>query len=229
VAVKDVADADSEIWDAVARRRGYGRVPGLPVAWLNIDVDSVDSYLARLSPGTRRDMRRKLRAFASVRVELRSELGSELARAMALYQQTRNRAQMQFETLTPAYFTAVAARMGPRAFYVLYYREDELLAMNLLLQGSNTLLDKFFCMDAETGRSLNLYFLSWFTNLRLCMERGLKRYQSGQAGYGNKLRLGSKLTRTSMYFRHRNAIVNGVLRLVSPWFAADTALPRESS
>jgi hypothetical protein len=76
-------------------------------------------------------------------------------------------------------------------------------------------------MDAARGRALNLYFVSWFTNLRLCLERGLKHYRSGQAAYENKLRLGSRLTRTSIYFRHRNPIFNGVMQLFAPLFAAD--------
>jgi hypothetical protein len=135
---------------------------------------------------------------------------------------------MALEDLTPAYFQGVLRRMSGRAFCTLYWQGDELLAVNLLLQDGDTLLDKFFCMDAERGRSLNLYFLSWFTNVRLCLERGLKRYFSGQAGYENKLRLGSTLTRTANYFRHRNALVNGGLRLVAPLFAADP-IPRQAA
>ena len=45
-----------------------------------------------------------------------------------------------------------------------------------------------------------------------------------QAAYENKLRLGSELTRTSMYFRHRNAVVNSAMQLVAPLFAADPTL-----
>jgi predicted N-acyltransferase len=219
--VKDVAAPDQASWDLAVRPEGFRRIPGLPVAHLEIDFPDLQTYLARLSPGARKDMRRKLRALDQVRVELREDLDGLVDRVMALYRQTRARAEMRFEDLTPAYFTGVVRRMPGRAFYALYYLGDELLAANLLLQDGETLLDKFFCMEAERGRPLNLYFLSWFTNVRLCLERGLKRYQSGQAAYANKLRLGSQLTRTSMYFRHRNAVMNGALQLVAPLFAAD--------
>ena len=76
-------------------------------------------------------------------------------------------------------------------------------------------------MDAERGRAFNLYFLSWFTNLTYCVSHGLTRYQSGQAAYRNKLRLGSSLTRTQMYFRHRNLLLNAALRVAAPLLAAD--------
>lgn len=221
LAVKDVAAPDMAAWEQVLARRGYRSVPGLPVAHLDIDFDSLDGYLERLSAGTRRDMRRKLRAMGRVRIEVRDHLDGVLERVMALYRATRARAEMQFETLTPEYFAGLMAGMPGRAFCVLYYEGEQLLAANLLLQGEDMLLDKFFCMDAERGRPLNLYFLSWFTNVRLCLERGLGRYQSGQAAYANKLRLGSGLTRTAMFFRHRNMLVNGALRLAAPLLMPD--------
>jgi hypothetical protein len=78
-------------------------------------------------------------------------------------------------------------------------------------------------MDGEQGRPYNLYFLSWFTNLRYCLEHGIGRYQSGQAYYENKVRLGSKLTANAMFFRHRNPFLQKILRLVSPLFSTDEA------
>ena len=222
--IKDVAEGDSGLWSAAAP--GYRAVASLPSAGLDIDFASMDRYLERLSPATRKDMRRKLRALGQVRVELRTSIDDVLDQVMALYAETRARAEMALEDLTPAYFQGVLQRLGGRAFCTLYWQGDDLLAVNLLLQDGKTLLDKFFCMNAERGRPLNLYFLSWFTNVRLCLERGLSHYRSGQAGYENKLRLGSRITRTSNYFRHRNALLNGGLRLVAPLFAADPLAER---
>ena len=58
-------------------------------------------------------------------------------------------------------------------------------------------------------------------NLDYCLDHGISRYQSGQAQYQNKLRLGSKLTANAMYFRHRNPLLQRLLRLVSPLFSTD--------
>jgi predicted N-acyltransferase len=221
VGVKDVAAPDQAMWDAAAGPLGLRPLPGQPTADLDIDFASLDGYLARLSPGVRKDMRRKLRALDQVRIEVRDSLDGVLDRVIALYAETRARATMQFEELTPAYFTEVLRRMPGRAFCVLYFQGEDLLAVNLLLQDHGVLLDKFFCMEAARGRPLNLYFLSWFTNVRLCLERGLSRYRSGQAAYETKLKLGCRLTRTSLYFRHRHPVVNGALRLAAPLFGAD--------
>jgi len=219
--VKDADHAQAELWSRATAAAGYSPVPGQPIADLPIDFSDLDAYLAGLSSGARRDMRRKLRSRSGVRVELRSSLGADLPRAMALYHQTLARASAQLETLTPAFFTEVASRMPGRAVFVLYYAGDDLLAFNLLLEDGEVLLDKFFCMEAERGRAHNLYFLSWFFNLERCLARGLKRYRSGQANLGDKVRLGSRLTPATMYFRHRNGLLNGALRALAPLVMGD--------
>jgi len=224
--VKDAAEDREGLWQGAIEPLGYRALASLPSASLEIDFPTLDAYLERLSPGTRRDMRRKLRALDQIRVEVRHNIDDVIDRVMALYGETRARAAMALEELTPTYFQGVLARLPDVAFCTLYWQGEVLLAVNLLLQDGDTLLDKFFCMDAARGRPLNLYFLSWFTNVRLCLERGLRTYRSGQAGYENKLRLGSGLTQTTNYFRHRNALVNGGLRLVAPLFAAEPVRER---
>lgn len=221
MAVKDVASDDPTPWRLATAARGYQSLPGQPIAGLEIQFDSLDAYLATLGPGTRRDMRRKLRARGAVRVELRADVSECIEAVMALYHQTRARADMTFETLTPAFFLGVTREMPGRAFYALYFHGERLIAVNLLIARGDVLLDKFFCMDEAEGRPLNLYFLSWFTNVEICLRRGLRRYQAGQAAYENKLRLGCDLVRTRNLFRHRNALVHAALGCAAPLFGAD--------
>lgn len=220
LAVKDLAAPDEPLWSLALGQQGYRRTAGLACASLEIDFASVDAYLARLSPGTRKDMRRKLKRAGRVQVEHRSDLdGGLLEQVMPIYAATRERAEMAFEDLTPAYFDGVLERMGGRALCTLYRVDGELLACNLLLHDDRLLLDKFFCMKPE-GRDHDIYYLSWFENLRWCLDHGITRYQSGQAAYANKLKLGSRLTPNAMWFRHRNPVVNGLLRAAAPLFAA---------
>ncbi len=224
IGIKDIAEHDWGLWNSVITSQGYRNVGGLPVAHLPIDFADTDAYLGRLSYKTRKDMRRKLKARPAVRIEKRSNIDDVLPQVMALYQQTRARAQMQLEELTPRFFQQVLSSMKERAFCTLYWVEDRLLAVNLMLRNGTTLLDKFFCMDGEEGRAHNLYFLSWMHNIEYCLAHALTHYQSGQASYENKLRLGSKLTPTRMYFRHRNKLIQGALVLASPFLSADSSI-----
>ncbi|WP_155947869.1 peptidogalycan biosysnthesis protein [Rhizobium sp. 2MFCol3.1] len=201
--------------------RLYADLGGMPTAWLDIDFKTIDEYFAMLSSATRKDMRRKLRSREKIRVEYRDSFGDLLPRVMQLYLDTRQRSEWQFEELTPDYFDGILKRMPENSFCAMYFAGDELLAANLMIHRGDTLIDKFFCMDAEKGRAHNLYYLSWFTNLDYCLRHGFRRYQSGQAYYRNKVRLGSRLTANAMYFRHRTPLLQFILRKISPLLAAD--------
>ncbi len=218
LAIKDTLVSNHGLWDDAFTPLGYSAVPGMPVATLDISFDSIESYLARLSAGTRKDMRRKLRLMSDVAIEETCNIDHVLDQVYKLYQDTLRRAELQFEELTPAYFSNVLRTMPDKAFCKLYYSSGDLIGFNLLIDNGETLLDKFFCMDGVRGRDLNLYFLSWFTNVSYCIEHSLNRYQSGQAGYENKLRLGSKLEPTSMYFRHRSRAISRTLQFLAPIF-----------
>lgn len=203
------------------KQRGYVETPGMATAWRPVDFGTIEDYLATLSPATRKDMRRKLRAGASVRVERVTDLGPLQGRFMELYRQTRERSEWQFEDLTPDYFSGILRRLPDNAFCTVYFVDDEALAFNLLLHGDEKLIDKFFCMDAERGRPYNLYYLSWFENLRYCLNNDIELYQSGQAYYRNKVKLGSELTQNTMVFRHTNPIVHAALKRIAPLLAGD--------
>ena len=218
--IKDIPEAAQPLWQACLNEQGYASITSLPTAYLDIDFTTEEEYLAQLSAVSRKNMRRKLRATQNVRIEFSDEVNAYLPQIMALYKATKERSDWQFEELTEAFFSGVLAHMQGRSSCALYYVGQELLAANLLLHDGHTLIDKFFCMGAR-GREHNLYFLSWFTNVRYCLEHGLKRYQSGQEGYENKLRLGSKLTHNQMHFKHRSSIAQTVLKWVSPLLAVD--------
>lgn len=221
MAVKDAPSVQGELWSAVASAAGYQPTPGMPTAVLPIEFADIDGYLARLSAATRKDMRRKLKTMAGLRIEVVRDISGLEDRVLDLYRQTRARSDLQFEELTAAYFTGVLERLGEGAFCVLYWVDETLIGFNLLLQDATTLLDKFFCMETARGPAFNLYFVSWFVNVQLCLERGLAQYQSGQAAYVDKLRLGSRLCGAQMYFRHRRPLVNRALQWVAPLLADD--------
>lgn len=228
MALKDIPVLAPSGIQLILSSKGYAEIESLPTASLDIGFRTIDEYFATLSSGTRKDMRRKLRAQEKVRVENRTEFGEFVPRLLQLYLETRSRSEWQFEELTPAYFEGILKGMPGHAFCTMYFVGDELLAANLLVHDEHRLIDKFFCMDAEKGRPYNLYFLSWFNNLEYCLRHGIARYQSGQAYYYNKVRLGSHLTANAMYFRHRNPFFQFVLKMISPLLAADDAAEGET-
>ena len=222
--IKDAREDDEWLWRRCLA--GYGRMPGQPGAELDLaGFADLDEYLGSLSKATRKDMRRKLRAEHAIRIEYRRDIDDVLAQVGALYEATATRGDLRFECLPPAYFANVLRQMRGRAWCVLYWLDADLVAFNLLLDGPGRVIDKFIGMRYDVARKYNLYFLSWMANVRHCIARRIPVYQSGQGLYAPKVRLGSRLLPQWQYFRHRNRLINAVLRLVCRFVRLDRSDP----
>lgn len=220
--IKDIAQADCDRYGDSLQRFGLKRMTGQATASMPVAFPDVESYMRSLSAATRKDLRRKMRRSPELRVELVDDAGPHLQSIMSMYLETRERSEMSFETLTPAYFVEVMQRMRGRSLLALYFHEEALVGANLLLLGAHQLVDKYFVMHADIGRRLNLYFFSWLTNIEICIERGLTSYLSGQGAEATKRRLGCRLTPNWIYFKHQNPVFNSILAAVSPHFAIKT-------
>lgn len=219
--IKDMSDAAKGRFAPLLGVEGFCLVPSMPSASLAIDFQDIETYLARLSPATRKDMRRKLKSRPKLRVEDTRNITAVLPGIVDMYRETRARSDWAFEDLEPAYFANILQHSPEKAFFKLYWAGERLVGANLLLSDGNELLDKFFVMRGEEGRALNLYFVSWFENIAHCLAHRLKVYRSGQAGYETKLRLGSQLSKTWMGFRHQNPALHLGLKLAAPLLAVD--------
>ena len=221
IAVKDASGADDDLWTVACGNAGLRRMPGQATALLDVPFRSLDDYLASLGPATRRDMRRKLRVRDTIRIEWRTHIDDVIDRIMNLYRATLAEAEYRLEELTPAYFSGVMRDPRGRALCATYWLGEQLIAFNLVLRNRHRLLDKFFGMDHALGRAHNLYYLSWMENVRYCIEHGLALYQSGQGLEREKLRLGSRLVPNSLWYRHRNRVVDRVVGAVEHVFSLD--------
>jgi predicted N-acyltransferase len=194
----------------VCPRHGLRALPGLPGATLDIAWPDLDGYLASLGPSTRKDLRRKRRAGAALRIEWRRDLAGIATDVQRLYRETLGHAELSFEELTPAYFDNVMQGMPGHAFCVTYSEGDRLVAFNLVLSDGERLLDKFLGMDYAAMDRYNLYHVTWLENIRHCIEQGIAVYESGQGLQREKVRLGSVLHANALWYRHRNRLVDGV-------------------
>ena len=227
LAVKDLAeeDASEAVLDAFAAQ-GFSRQPSLPNAVLPLPFAHEEAYLASLSKPTRKDIRRKLKTESALEIQVLrgSQALDHVAAMLALYEQQRARSGVdfeQFEQLTPDYFRNVLTGLGERALVFLYRAEGRLAGFNLCLEGQGRFIDKFIGLDHDLARRYDLYVVSWMTNLRHCLAHGIPLLQTGQTAYAMKRRLGSLLPPNWLLFRHRNGVLNRILRLAGPLLAAD--------
>ncbi|WNJ91122.1 GNAT family N-acetyltransferase [Bosea sp. 685] len=228
IAWKDLAPDDAEAFQSILKGEGFIRLGSLPVAVLDLPFQSEADYLATLSAATRKDIRRKLAKAGDVRIEMRHSIADIEAEIVALYESTRAQSGLDYgdlEKLPPGYFSGIAAALGERALFVLYWVGTTLAAFNLLLIERERVIDKFLGMRYPLAREHNLYALSWMTNVRYCLAHGIGRLQSGQTAYASKLRFGSRLVPSVIFFRHRQGVLNWALRSISPYIAFDRLDP----
>lgn len=199
----------------------YGRLPGAvcktftqvdyrSCASLTINFSSMEEYLSRLSRGARKDLRRKMRSAAAVRVMRSRSIAPYLERIYTLYLATVARSPMAFGALNRSFFEKICETV-PGAEYTLYFVAEELVAFNLLVVKPVAMEDKFFCMDYDLGRKYNLYFLSWLENVRVCLERNIPVYYAGQGTEEVKTHLGATLIPSFILFRHRQRVLDRFL------------------
>jgi hypothetical protein len=228
VAWKDLAPADAEVFGDVVAKDGFVRLGSLPVAVLDLPFADEAAYLATLSSATRKDIRRKLAKAGDIRVEMRHSIAGLEGEIAALYEQTRVQSGLDYgdlEVLPPDYFANVSGALGERALFALYWVGTTLAAFNLLLLERDRVIDKFLGMRYPLARERNLYVVSWMTNVRYCLAHGITRLQSGQTAYASKLRFGSRLVPSAIFFRHRQPVFNWALRSLSPLLAFDRLDP----
>lgn len=221
IGIKDLPDAEADLWRGPLARHGFTRLRGLPTALLDVPEGDADAYLATLSRATRKDLKRKRRALIDVgiRVERRASIADIADAIDALYAETLARGDLQFETLSAAYFEALLREMAGRAVAVLYWRGDDLVAFNIVLQTPERLVDKYLGMSGAAIEAVSPYYNSWLSNVAACQINGIPLYHAGQSLYAPKLRLGCRLEENSLYFRHHNPVLNALLRLVAPLFS----------
>jgi hypothetical protein len=228
LAIKDLPDHQLAAVAAPLQEARFTRVASLPIAVLDLPFASEDAYLASLSARTRKDIRRKLKRAADVRVEMRTSLAGIEQAIVALYDETRLQSGVDygdFEKLSPHYFGEVVTRLGERAALMLYWVGQKLIGFNLLLMERDRIIDKFIGMHYPIAREHNLYALSWMTNVRFCLERGITQIQTGQTAYAAKLRFGSRLDKLWVCFKHRGKVLNGIFRTFGPLMAFDKMDP----
>lgn len=239
--VKDIAPetplldvADGQRASAFARAledAGCVLLEGMALAWVPIDFDSEDDYLARLSRSRRKEIRRKLRSRADLRIEA-WPTGSPVfedaalrARIHALYENVYAQSEIHFDHLTPAFLDAVLREGGNGGVVFAYFHGDALISWNLCYEHAGKLVDKYIGLAYPAAREHNLYFVSWMENLDYARRRGLSHYIAGWTDTAVKRQLGARfcLTRHAVYVR--NPLLRAIFRRIAHHFESEPVQP----
>jgi hypothetical protein len=202
---------------------------GQALAYVPIDFDSVEGFIARLSAARRKDIRRKLRASADLPVDITAvSCGDDRFRSRdvlhdyyALYLNVFRQSEVHFDLLSAEFFEAVLQGASGEGVIFEYRQGGRLIGYNICFVTDGMLLDKYVGFRYPEAREANLYFVSWFHNLAFAQERGLRCYVAGWTDPEIKAYLGARFTFTRHAVYVRNGLLRALLRMVSRRFEAD--------
>lgn len=226
--VKDVTDTQARWAHETFTRLGYARLPTLPVAHLALPFDTEEAYLASLSGNMRSNLRRKLKQAKAVEVEVRTDVDGVEQEILQLRAETQEQAKANygdFEELADGYFREVLSAMPGRARLLLYRVSGKLIGFSLILTDPHRLTYKYTGMRYPEARDHNLYFVNWMTMVRICLAEGIRHLHAGETTYVTKTRLGCRLERSWIYFRHRNGLMNQFFKRIGPRIEIDRMDP----
>ncbi len=215
------------------KQAGFLTIAGQALAYVAIDFADVDAYLARLSAGRRKDLRRKLRIRAELQITSIAT-GDEIRRSglapvlHAMYLEVYMQSEVHFDRLSLPFFEAILtdASSGGRLF--LYHREGQLIGFNLCYVCGEMLIDKYVGFRYPQAREANLYFVSWMHNLQYALTAGLRFYVAGWTDAAVKKQLGASFTFTEHAVFVRNPLLRVILRKLCRLFESDARLLQES-
>jgi hypothetical protein len=237
IALKDLDTATQAATHNELKNHNYTATNSLPIAVLDVP-ETEDIYLSQLSSNNRSSFKRKIRAAKNLVFECRTSIDGIEDEIAALYEETREHSGYDYgdlETLPKGYFSAIMQAANGNALMMLYWLKNEanpenkgsLIGFNLLFlqdrssHSERKIIDKFIGRKHKQARENNLYFVGWMDNLRYAQTHGYKILQTGQTAYGEKLRLGSRLEPSFIYFHHRNWLLNKILLLAAKFIAFD--------
>jgi len=228
LALKDMTAQDRAWAGPLMDRARFAAVPTLPVATLHLPFADEAAYIASLNGPFRNEIRRKLKHLKDVEVSFPATIDGLEDEIVSLFEETKSHRKADyddFDNVPPRYFRAVLEALGPRARLMICRINGVLASFNIFLIEDDRIIGKYLGMRYPLARDYNLYFLNWMLVARVAMAEGKTWMQSGHTGYRVKVRLGSKLKRSWVYFRHVNPVINVGFRAIGPRFAFDAMDP----
>jgi predicted N-acyltransferase len=147
---------------------------------------------------------------------------SFLEKMYSMYENVFRQSEIQFDVLTKSFFRALLQdrKRGGKVF--LYWVDGHLIGYNICFVHNKRLIDKYIGFEYPAAREANLYFLSWFHNLKFALEQGLEFYVAGWTDPAVKKSLGATFTLTHHAVYIRNPLLRAILKPIKHLFESDS-------
>src|SRR5437764_561443 len=189
----------------------------MPMTRLALNFRDFDDYLAHLSYGTRKSLRRKFRKTertAKIELEIVSDITPHLDEVYPLYLAVHERSPMKFEKLTKEYLSKLGQLMPERVRFFIWRLDQRIIAFSICIVHDVTIYDEYLGLDYSVALDLHLYFYTLRDILRWAIDHRLTFYCSSPLNYDPKLHLGCDLAPLDLYVRHTQPLLNPIFSRV---------------
>jgi predicted N-acyltransferase len=216
IVFKDFNDSYAEDLQLLLKR-GFLKSHSLPSTVMKIDFDSFEGYFKNLSSSSREGFRRKFKKIAKDNPPITMEVCGSLDEATAsqvhaLYLQTAQQSDVEFEMLPKDFFINVSKSLPNEASFFLWRTQDKkLIAFAFCMVKGDYFVDYYLGFDYTVAHKYNLYLVRFRGLLEWCVANKMKTYEMGQSSYEIKRRLGFKFLPLYIYTKPCN-------KLIAPFF-----------
>jgi len=214
-----IKDCPAEYREALGPvfERDYRRVPGMPAATLDLRFASFEDYLqTKVGRVYRKSLRRKFRKLETappISMEVVADATEVAGELFALYWQTCQRSEFQFEVLSPEYFERLGRDMPDKTRFFVWRQEGRIIAFSVCLVHDGVIYDLDLGMDYSVALDLHLYFVTWRDIVQWAIGQGLRMYHTGPLNYDPKLHLKLTLAPQDLYGRHVKGWLNPLFKI----------------
>lgn len=218
--------ASKRILDLCSLDKRFLVLDGQALAFVPIDFENIDAYLAKQSKLRRKDLRKKLKKRNELEIkEERTgpyfEQTQLLEEMYSLYLNVFEQSKYHFDKLSFGFFKEILTSKNGGVVF-LYYRDAKLIGYNICFVHNNNLIDKYVGFSYPEARDYNLYFISWFVNLEYALKHNLQNYVAGWTDPEVKAYLGASFTLTKHAVFIRNTLLRKLLTPLKRFFENDS-------
>ncbi|MFO1076100.1 MAG: GNAT family N-acetyltransferase [Planctomycetota bacterium] len=175
-----------------------------------------DDYLAALTSKYRKNVRSRVLKpsdDAGIAVDIVHDVAAAAGRLQELYLAVHESAALRPLTLGPDYWPALAVGAGDRVRFTGLRRGAELLGFIVtLLDDGGTAIAYHIGFDREVAKELPLYLRLMHASVADAIELGAARVSFGRTALEPKAMLGARPVPLHVWVRHRQPVLNKVLR-----------------
>ncbi|MBL8756475.1 MAG: GNAT family N-acetyltransferase [Planctomycetes bacterium] len=217
VLVKDLDDAGLE-QSALLRDLGFRPIATEPDMVLDLDAKwrSYDDYLAALTGKYRKNVKSRVLTpidAAGLSVRDLPDVAAAAPRLHELYLAVHANAPVRPMTLAPDYWTALARSAGDRLRCAVVARDERLLGFVMTVRADDTTaLAYHIGFDREAAADAPLYLRLLHRTVADGIALGARRLSFGRTALEPKAALGAKPAPLHVWVRHRQGVLNKLLR-----------------